>query len=86
MTRPSWIGGASFEAYKELELGIVITVDENTQKCNSPEGAAVLVVPVAGQRLDRRRVPLVFVGCASKAVAFSHMPPFKDKTGRLDCD
>ena len=25
-----------------------------------------------------------FVGCASEAVAFSHMPPFKDKTVRLE--
>jgi hypothetical protein len=71
------------QAYKELQLGIVITVDENTQNCN------LLKAPPFSSYPSQVRAYIddefhSFVGCASESVAFSHMPPFKDKTVRLE--
>src|SRR5690348_11354123 len=71
------------QAYKELQLGIVITVDEDTQNCN------LLKAPPFSSYPSQVRAYIddefhSFVGCASEAVAFSHMPPFKDKTVRLE--
>ena len=71
------------QAYKELQLGIVITVDENTQNCN------LLKAPPFSSYPSQVRAYIddefhSFVGCASEAVVFSHMPPFKDKTVRLE--
>jgi hypothetical protein len=70
-------------AYKELQLGIVITVDEDTQNCN------LLKAPPFSSFPSQVRAYIdgefhSFVGCASEAVAFSHMPPFKDKEVRLE--
>jgi len=61
------------QAYKELQLGIVITVDENTQNCN------LLKAPPFSSYPSQVRAYIddefhSFVGCASEAVAFSHMP------------
>ena len=80
---PSSTGAAIIQAYKELQLGIVITVDENTQNCN------LLKAPPFSSFPSQVRAYIddefhSFVGCASEAVAFSHMPPFKDKTVRLE--
>ncbi|MDZ4827473.1 MAG: organomercurial lyase [Actinomycetota bacterium] len=71
------------EAYKELQLGIVITVDEDSQNGN------LLKAPPFSSFPSQVRAYIddefhSFVGCASEAVAFSHMPPFKDKTVRLE--
>ena len=71
------------QAYKELQLGIVVTVDENTQNCN------LLMAPPFSSFPSQVRAYIddefhSFVGCASEAVAFSHMPPFRDKTVRLE--
>jgi hypothetical protein len=71
------------QAYKELQLGIVITVDEDTQNCN------LLKAPPFSSYPSQVRAYIddefhAFVGCASEAIAFSHMPPFKDKTVRLE--
>jgi Alkylmercury lyase len=70
-------------AYKELQLGIVITVQEDTQNCN------LLKVPPFSSFPTQVRAYIddrfhSFVGCASEAIAFSHMPPFRDKTVRLE--
>jgi hypothetical protein len=70
-------------AYKELQLGIVITVHEDTQNCN------LLKVPPFSSFPTQVRAYIddefhSFVGCASEAVAFSHMPPFRDRTVRLE--
>ena len=71
------------QAYKELQLGIVITVDENTQNCN------LLKAPPFSSYPSQVRAYIddefhSFVGCASESVAFSHMPPFKDREIRLE--
>jgi hypothetical protein len=70
-------------AYKELQLGIVMTVQEDTQNFN------LLKIPPFSSFPTQVRAYIddefhSFVGCASEAVAFSHMPPFKDKTVRLE--
>jgi len=70
-------------AYKELQLGIVLTVQEDTQNFN------LLKLPPFSSFPTQVRAYIddtfhSFVGCASEAVAFSHMPPFKDKTVRLE--
>ena len=81
--RPSSTAAASSPAYKELQLGIDIVVNEDTQNCN------LLKAPPFSSFPSQVRAYIddefhSFVGCASEAVAFSHMPPFKDKTVRLE--
>ena len=71
------------QAYKELQLGIVITVDENTQNCNLLKAPPFSSFPTQVRAYIDDEFHS-FVGCASEAVAFSHMPPFKDKTVRLE--
>lgn len=71
------------QAYKELQLGIDVVVAEDTQNCN------LLKAPPFSSFPSQVRAYIddkfhSFVGCASEAVAFSHMPPFKDKTVRLE--
>ena len=71
------------QAYKELQLGIDIVVNEDTQNCN------LLKAPPFSSFPSQVRAYIddkfhSFVGCASEAIAFSHMPPFKDKTVRLE--
>jgi hypothetical protein len=70
-------------AYKQLQLGIVATVQEDTQNCN------LLKLPPFSSFPTQVRAYIddefhSFVGCASEAVAFSHMPPFRDKVVRLE--
>ncbi|HET9728108.1 MAG TPA: organomercurial lyase [Acidimicrobiia bacterium] len=70
-------------AYKELQLGIDIVVNEDTQNCN------LLKAPPFSSFPSQVRAYIdgkfhCFVGCASEAVAFSHMPPFLDKEVRLE--
>lgn len=70
-------------AYKQLQLGIVITVDEDTQNCNLLKAPPFSSFPsqVSAYIDDQFHS---FVGCASESIAFSHMPPFKDKEVRLE--
>ncbi len=70
-------------AYKELQLGIDVVVAEDTQNCN------LLKAPPFSSFPSQVRAYVddtfhSFAGCASEAIAFSHMPPFKDKTVRLE--
>ena len=71
------------QAYKELQLGIVITVDEDTQNCNLVKAPPFSSFPSQVRAYVDEKFHS-FVGCASEAVAFSHMPPFRDKTVRLE--
>ena len=71
------------QAYKQLQLGIVITVDEDTQNCNLLKAPPFSSFPSqVSAYIDGEFHS--FVGCASESVAFSHMPPFKDKEVRLE--
>jgi len=70
-------------AYKELQLGIVITVEEDTQNCNLLKAPPFSSFPTQVRAYVDDRFHS-FAGCASEAIAFSHMPPFKDRTVRLE--
>jgi hypothetical protein len=70
-------------AYKELQLGIVATVQEDTQNCNLLKLPPFSSFPTQVRAYIDDRFHS-FVGCASEAVAFSHMPPFRDKLVRLE--
>ena len=70
-------------AYKELQLGIVVAVQEDTQNCNLLKAPPFSSFPTQVRAYIDDEFHS-FVGCASEAVAFSHMPPFKDKTVRLE--
>ena len=71
------------QAYKELQLGIVVTVDEDTQNCNLVKAPPFSAFPSQVKAFIDGKFHC-FVGCASESIAFSHMPPFKDKEIRLE--
>jgi hypothetical protein len=74
---------AIIQAYKALQLGIVITVDENTQNAN------LLKAPPFSSYPSQVEVYVddefhSYAGCASESIAISHMPPFEDRDVRLE--
>jgi hypothetical protein len=71
------------QAYKLLELGIIITVHEDTQNGNLLKAPPFSAYPsqVAVYVDDEFHS---FAGCASESIAFSHMPPFEGKDVRLE--
>jgi hypothetical protein len=71
------------QAYKELQLGNVVTVDEDTQNCNLVKAPPFSAFPSQVKAFIDGTFHS-FVGCASESIAFSHMPPFKDKDVRLE--
>jgi hypothetical protein len=70
-------------AYKELQLGIVVVVDEDTQNCNLVKAPPFSAFPSQVKAYVDGEFHS-FAGCASEAVAFSHMPPFRDREVRLE--
>ncbi len=70
-------------AYKQLQLGIVVTVDEDTQNCNLIKAPPFSSFPSQVEAFIDGEFHS-YVGCASESIAFSHMPPFKDKEVRLE--
>jgi hypothetical protein len=74
---------AIIQAYKELQLGIVVVVDEDSQNCNLVKAPPFSSFPSQVRAYVDDEFHS-FAGCASEAVAFSNMPPFKDKTVRIE--
>lgn len=74
---------AIVQAYKQLQLGIVVVVDEDSQNCNLVKAPPFSSFPSQVRAYVDDEFHS-FAGCASEAVAFSNMPPFKDKTIRLE--
>ena len=70
-------------AYKQLQLGIVVVVDEDSQNCNLVKAPPFSSFPSQVRAYVDDEFHS-FAGCASEAVAFSNMPPFRDKTVRLE--
>jgi hypothetical protein len=71
------------EAYRELDLGLVCTVDQATQNCNllklQPFSSYPSQVEVhLGGRFH------CWAGCAMESIALSRMPPFAGKEVRLE--
>jgi hypothetical protein len=71
------------QAYKQLQLGIVVVVDEDSQNCNLVKAPPFSSFPSQVRCYVDDKFHS-FAGCASEAVAISHMPPFKDKTIRIE--
>jgi Alkylmercury lyase len=71
------------QAYKQLQLGIVVVVDEDSQNCNLVKAPPFSSFPSQVRAYVDDEFHS-FAGCASEAVAISNMPPFKDKTVRLE--
>jgi len=74
---------AIIDAYKALQLGIIITVDESTTQCN------LLKAPPFSAYPSQVAVLLdgafhSWAGCASEAVAISKMPPFAGRDITLE--
>lgn len=66
------------QAYKQLQLGLICVVDQDTQNCNVLKFQPFSSFPsqVKGY-LDGEFHS--FVGCAMEAMAFSQMPPFAER-------
>ena len=71
------------DAYKLLDLGIIITADLETQNCNLLKAPPFSSYPSqVAAHVDGEFHS--YAGCASEAVAMSKMPPFEDKDVRLE--
>ena len=71
------------EAYKAMDLGIIFTVDLETQNAN------LLKAPPFSSYPSQVAVFIddefhSYAGCASESIAMSHMPGFEDKLLRLE--
>lgn len=71
------------QAYKELQLGIVVVVDEDAQNCNLIKAPPFSSFPSQVELYIDDRFHS-WVGCASEAMAVSNMPPFQGKDCRLE--
>lgn len=71
------------DAYKALDLGIIITADLDTQNCNLLKAPPFSAYPSqVAAHVDGEFHS--WAGCASEAIALSHMPPFEGKDVRLE--
>jgi hypothetical protein len=71
------------QAYKELQLGIVVVVDEDAQNCNLIKAPPFSSFPSQVELYIDDRFHS-YIGCASEAMAVSNMPPFQGKDCRLE--
>jgi hypothetical protein len=71
------------QAYKELQLGIVVVVDQDTQNCNLVKAPPFSSFP-SQVELYIEDAFHSYIGCASEAMAVSNMPPFQGKDCRLE--
>jgi hypothetical protein len=71
------------QAYKELQLGIVVVVDEDAQNCNLIKAPPFSSFPSQVELYIDDEFHS-WVGCASEAMAVSNMPPFQGKDCRLE--
>jgi hypothetical protein len=71
------------QAYKQLQLGIICVVQEDTQNCNLLKFQPFSSFPSQVKAyLDGRFHS--YVGCAMESMAFSRMPPFAGREVRLE--
>lgn len=71
------------QAYKELQLGIVVVIDADTQNCNLLKAPPFSAFPSqVAMFLDGSFHS--WIGCAHEAVAVSNTPYFRDKDVRLE--
>jgi hypothetical protein len=73
---------AIIQAYKELQLGIICVVDQDSQNCNVLKFQPFSSFPSQVEVWIDGRFHS-FAGCALESVAISRMPPFAGKELRL---
>ena len=71
------------EVYRELDLGLICTVDQATQNCNLLKLQPFSSYPSQVEVFVDGKF-LSFAGCAMESVALSRMPPFAGKEVRLE--
>jgi hypothetical protein len=74
---------AIVQAFKQLQLGVICVVDEDTQNCNLIKFQPFSSFPSQVKAYIDGRFHS-YVGCAMEAMAFSRMPPLVDKDVRLE--
>jgi hypothetical protein len=73
----------TIQAYKQLQLGVICVVDEDSQNCNLIKFQPFSSFPSQVKAFIDDRFHS-FVGCAMESMAFSRMPPFAGKEVRLE--
>ena len=71
------------QTYKELALGIACTIDPDSQNCPVLRFQPFASFPTQVKAFVDGRFHS-YAGCAMEAVAFSNMPPFRDREVRLE--
>lgn len=71
------------QTYKELALGIACTIDPDSQNCPVLRFQPFASFPTQVKAYVDGRFHS-YAGCAMEAVAFSNMPPFRDREVRLE--
>jgi hypothetical protein len=71
------------QAYKQLQLGIICVVQEDTQNCNLIKFQPFSSFPSQVQAYIDGHFHS-YIGCAMESMAVSRMPPFSDKEVRLE--
>lgn len=74
---------ALIQAYKQLELGLVVTVDQSTQNCNLLKAPPFASFPTLYQMYVDDEFHS-FIGCAHEVLGASAAPQVKDKTLRFE--
>ena len=71
------------QAYKELQLGVICVVDQDSQNCNLIKFQPFSSFPSQVKAFVDGRFHS-YVGCAMESIAFSRMPPFEGKDVRFE--
>lgn len=71
------------ETYRELDLGLICTIDHTTQNCNMLKIQPFSAYPSQVQVYLNGRFHC-YAGCAMESIAISKMPPFAGKDIRLE--
>jgi hypothetical protein len=73
----------SQKALKELQLGIIVVVNQETQNCDILKAPPFSSFPSQAELYIDGEFHS-YIGCASEAMAVSNMPPFLDKECRIE--
>ena len=71
------------QAYKQLQLGIIVVVNQDSQNCDLLKAPPFSSFPSQVELYIDDKFHS-YIGCASEAMAVSNMPPFKGKECRLE--
>jgi hypothetical protein len=71
------------KALKELQLGIIVVVNQESQNCDILKAPPFSSFPSQAELYIDDEFHS-YIGCASEAMAVSNMPPFQDKECRIE--